>query len=225
MAAIESASSDGRMQNLLTPEKALIFRITHRDNLPWMVVNGLHCANSEKSDPHFVPIGNAELIGKRSTKDILVPPGGTLSDYVPFYFTPRSPMLLNIKTGYNGIRQRRNEEIVVLVTSLPHLRKKNIPFLFSDRHAYLAAARFTDDLAKLNAIDWTILKASDFKRDNNDLGKMERYQAEALVHRHVPFDALIGVACFNDVAKDAVNEILDGSPLADKALKKPSWYF
>lgn len=225
MAAIESASSDGRMQDLLSPEKAFIFRITHRDNLPWIVVNGLHCANSEERDPNFVPIGNAELIGKRSAKDVPAPPGGTLSDYVPFYFTPRSPMLLNIKTGYNGIRQRRNEEIVVLITSLPHLRKKSIPFLFSDRHAYLATARFTDDLTKLNAIDWTILKASDFKRDNNDLGKMERYQAEALVHRHVPFDALIGLACFNDAAKDEVNKILDGSPLADKALKKPSWYF
>ena len=225
MAAIESASSDGQMQNLLTPDKAFIFRITHRDNLPWIVVNGLHCANSDSRDPNFVPIGNAELIGKRNTRGIPPPLGGTLSDYVPFYFTPRSPMLLNIKTGYNGIRQRRNEEIVVLVTSLPHLRKKNIPFLFTDRHAYLAAARFTDDLTKLNAIDWDILKASDFKRDNDDLGKMERYQAEALVHRHVPFDALIGVACFSDASKDAVNKILDGSPLADKALKKPSWYF
>lgn len=225
MAAIVTASSDGRMQNLLTPKKAFIFRITHRDNLPWIVANGLHCASSEHRDPKFVSIGNAELIGKRSTRAVPIPPGGTLSDYVPFYFTPRSPMLLNIKTGYNGIRQRRNEEIVILATSLPHLQENKKPFLFSDRHAYLAAARFTSDLDKLNAIDWIILQASDFKRDNDDLGKMERYQAEALVYRHVPFESILAVACFNDAAKDAVTEILDGSPLADKALKKPSWYF
>src|SRR5689334_1458537 len=128
------------MLDILRPDKAYIFRITHRDNLPWIVGNGLHCASSHVRDPAFVPIGNAELIGKRSTKAVPVAPGGTLSDYVPFYFTPRSPMLLNIKTGYNGIRQRRNDEIVILVTALPHLRKINVPFLFSDRHAYLAAA-------------------------------------------------------------------------------------
>lgn len=30
----------------LNPEKALIWRIVHRDNLPWILDNGLHCANS-----------------------------------------------------------------------------------------------------------------------------------------------------------------------------------
>lgn len=213
------------MLEILRPDKAYIFRITHRDNLPWIVGNGLHCANSHLRHPAFIPIGNAELIDKRSTKAVPAPPGGTLSDYVPFYFTPRSPMLLNIKTGYNGIRQRKNDEIIILVTALPHLLKVNVPFLFSDRHAYLAAARFTNDLTKLSAVDWAILQASDFKRDNNDLGKMERYQAEALVHRHVPFEALLAVGCFNDAAKGAVNEMLDGSPLANKALSRPDWYF
>jgi hypothetical protein len=225
MAAIENASSDGRMQKLLTPEKAYIFRITHRDNLPWIVQNGLHCASSDQRDPNFVPIGNAELIGKRSTRNVPLPLGGTLSDYVPFYFTPKSPMLLNIKTGYNGIRQRKNDEIIILVTALPHIQKKALPFVFSDRHAYLAAARFTSDLTKLNAIDWPILQATDFKRDNNDLGKMERYQAEALVRNHVPTTALLAVACFSDATREATNKMLDGGPLADKALKKPNWYF
>lgn len=49
-------------------------------------------------------------------------PGGTLSDYVPFYFTPCSPMLYNIKTGYNGVpKQEAMEEIVLLVASLRKL--------------------------------------------------------------------------------------------------------
>ncbi len=29
----------------LNPEKALIWRIVHRDNLPWILDNGLHCGN------------------------------------------------------------------------------------------------------------------------------------------------------------------------------------
>ena len=133
------------MQDLLTPQKALIFRITHRANLPWVLGNGLHCASSQQRDPAFVSIGNPDLIGKRTHRLVPAGPGGTLSDYVPFYFTPRSPMLLNIKTGYNGIRQRRNDEIVVFVTYVPKLMQNNIPFVFTDRHAYLATARFFSD--------------------------------------------------------------------------------
>jgi hypothetical protein len=91
------------MSKDLNPEKALIFRITHRDNLPWILANGLHCANSGVRDPTFVPIGNRDLINRRASRTLPAPFQGTLSDYVPFYFTPFSPMLLNIKTGWGGI--------------------------------------------------------------------------------------------------------------------------
>jgi hypothetical protein len=83
----------------LTPERALIFRITHIDNVPWILSNGLHCRNSRSVDPHYREIGNRDLIDKRSHRVVPIVPGGTLSDYIPFYFTPYSPMLFNIKTG------------------------------------------------------------------------------------------------------------------------------
>jgi ssDNA thymidine ADP-ribosyltransferase, DarT len=67
--------------------------------------NGVHCRNSTTKDPKFVQIGNADLIIKRHSKVASGPYGGTLSDYVPFYFTPLSPMFYNIKTGWNGITQ------------------------------------------------------------------------------------------------------------------------
>ena len=44
------------MSNALTPEKALIFRITDKDNIPWILGNGLHCRNSNHLDPNFVTI-------------------------------------------------------------------------------------------------------------------------------------------------------------------------
>ena len=80
----------------LNPEEALIFRIVHRDNLPWILDHGLHARNSHMPDPNFRAIGNADLIDKRATRPVPVPPGGVLSDYVPFYFTPHSIMMFNI---------------------------------------------------------------------------------------------------------------------------------
>jgi hypothetical protein len=167
-------------------ENAYIFRITHIENVPWLLANGIHCRNSPNRDPNFRNIGNPDLISKRARRVVPVGPGGTLSDYVPFYFTPSSPMLYNIKTGYNGMRQTPMAQIVILVSSLHKVAADGLPFVFTDRHAYLQAAEFKSDLNDLSVIDWQILANRDFRRDTNDPGKIERYQAEALVHACVP---------------------------------------
>ena len=85
----------------LNPEKALIWRIVHRDNLPWILDNGLHCGNSAVKAPGWVSIGNPELSGKRATHRVSKSPGGFLNDYVSFYFTPFSVMLKNIHSGWS----------------------------------------------------------------------------------------------------------------------------
>jgi len=124
----------------ISPEKALIFRITHIENVPWIIANGLHCGNSATLDPNYREIGNPELIVKRANRAVPIPPGGTLSDYIPFYFTPCSPMLFNIKTGHNGMKQTPMPEIALLVSSLHKLADQGISFVFTDRHAYLRTA-------------------------------------------------------------------------------------
>ncbi|TPG52567.1 type II toxin-antitoxin system toxin DNA ADP-ribosyl transferase DarT [Sphingomonas glacialis] len=208
----------------LRPEKAFIFRIVHRENLAWTLQHGVHARSSGQVNPAYVDIGNPELIGKRNGRDIAVPPGGTLSDYVPFYFTPRSPMLLNIKTGRH-VRQRGNDEIVILVSSLPKIQESGLDFLFTDRHAYLQTAEFHSDLARLDRIDWDILQRSDFKRDNDDLGKFERYQAEALIFQHVPVSALLGIACVNDAVAAQLRQQIAAAGSELKVAATPGWFF
>lgn len=145
------------MSENLNPEKALIFRITHISNVEWIMENGLHCANSDAKDPRFVQIGNPDLIGRRRHWPVGGPYGGTLSDYIPFYFTPFSPMLLNIVTGYGGITRRNKDEIVILVSSIWKLRDAGVQFIISDRHALVKMAEFSADPAALGNIDWELL--------------------------------------------------------------------
>jgi ssDNA thymidine ADP-ribosyltransferase, DarT len=209
----------------LTQQKALIFRIVHRDNIPWILDNGLHCRNSDVRDPNYVDIGNLDLISKRDKHPVPQPPGGTLSDYVPFYFTPFSPMMYNIKTGWGGIRKRENEEIVIMVSSLHRLNEKDARFLFTDRHAYLVAAQFYSDLARLDQIDWDMLQRRDFAYDPDDPSKKERYQAEVLVHKHLPVEALSGFVCYNDDALGIVTKALTARQQTAKVIKKSDWYF
>jgi hypothetical protein len=120
----------------LNAEKALIWRIVHRANIPWILDHGLYAVNGGASCANWIPIGNAELITKRATHKVPIVPFGVLNDYIPFYFTPFSPMLKNIHSGYAGITKRANQDIVILVSSAHKLLEKDVPFVFTDAHAY-----------------------------------------------------------------------------------------
>src|SRR2546428_9883422 len=163
----------------LTAGSALIFRITHIRNVPWILDHGLHCQNSMVRDPDFVEIGIRELIAQRARQVVRIPPGGVLSDYIPFYFTPRSVMLLKIVTGHGSVQWVPGRDIVMFVASLRALAERGARFLITDRHASLATAQVTSDAEEgLRRIDWPILQASDFRHGDDDPGRHERYQAE-----------------------------------------------
>jgi hypothetical protein len=208
----------------LTAENAYIFRITHKDNLPWILDNGLHCRKSPMQDPNFVNIGITDLIEKRHLRQVPEPPGGTLSDYIPFYFTPLSMMAYNIYTGRN-VRQRGNDEIVILVASLLELQKAAVSVLFADRHASLVDAKFSSNLERLDRIDWKILQNRDFSRNNDDIGKTSRYQAEVLVHNQMSIDRLLYVACYDDNQKKWAENLVQQRGLALKITTNRGWYF
>ena len=209
----------------LNPEKALIWRIIHRDNLPWVLVNGLHCGNSTQRSQNWVSMGNSELIDKRARHVVPMPPGGLLNDYVPFYFTPFSVMMRNIRSGRGGVQQRQNDEIVILVSSLHYVARRGLPFLFTDMHAYYRWATYYDDLSHLDKVDWLLLQARDFKRDENDLAKFERYQAEALIHQHCPVSGLIGIVCHSEAGKMQAQAQVAVQGLNLPVHSRPGWYF
>lgn len=209
----------------LNPTKALIWRIVHRDNIPWILDNGLHCGNSTVETADWVNIGNPELISKRAAHPVPVGSGGVLHDYVPFYFTPFSPMLMNIHSGRNGIKKRQNDEIVILVSSLHTAAAQNLPFVFTDSHAYYSWANFYTDLSDLNKIDWRILQTRDFKRDPEDPAKFERYQAEALIYQHCPVSSLIGMICCTDAVRLQLEGWLAQRNITMPVHARAGWYF
>lgn len=209
----------------LNPEKALIWRIVHRDNIPWILDNGLHCGNSPVQDANWINIGNPELIVKRAGHQVPAGTGGTLHDYVPFYFTPFSPMLMNIHSGRGGITQCPNEEIVILVSSLRSVASQNVPFVFTDSHAYYNWVNYYTCLEDLNQIDWPMLQARDFRRDPDDPAKFERYQAEALIWQHCPITLLNGMVCYNNDVKVQLEDWLSQRNLTMPVHARAGWYF
>jgi hypothetical protein len=209
----------------LGPEAAHVFRITHVRNIPWILDHGLHCQSSNVVDPNFVPIGMPDLIEKRATRPVPLAPGGCLGDFVPFYFTPWSIMMYNIKTGYNNVIQRPNAEIAILVSSLHKWQQLGVAFLFTNGHAYMEESDYFNDLANLHQIDWNLLQRKDFKKDPEDPGKLGRYQAEALVHRHLSIEALLGIACYDSATQVTLDAEVQQRRLSTPVKAIPIWYF
>lgn len=170
-------------------------------------------------------IGNTDLINRRKHREVPIAPGGTLADYVPFYFTPFSPMMYNIYTGRGEVPKRRNEDICILVSSLHRVSAMGLRFVFTDRHAYTPLARYFNDTVQLTEIDWSLLQARNFKRNPDDPEQIERYQAEALVYEHLSIEALLGVVCYTDAVKTMLENQVQARDLTLDIRALPGWYF
>ncbi|WP_320837102.1 DUF4433 domain-containing protein [Zhongshania sp.] len=209
----------------LNADKALIWRITHRQNIPWILANGLYAGNSAPHFDDWVTIGNEDLIGRRAHRHVPLPPGGVLNDYVPFYFTPFSPMMYNIYTGRGGVRSVTNSDIVILVSDLHKVSSMGLPFVFTDRHAYPVTARYFNNLASLPEIDWPLLQDRNFRRNPDDPEQIERYQAEALIHHHLPIQALLGAVCYTPQVQLDLQAQAKAAGVSLQVHCLPNWYF
>jgi len=78
-----------------------IYHITHLDNLPAIIQRGcLLCDNGRAAEGVACQgIAHVHIKQRRARKVVPVAPGGTLADFVPSYFAPRSPMLYVINAG------------------------------------------------------------------------------------------------------------------------------
>jgi hypothetical protein len=134
-------------------------------------------------------------------------------------------MLLNIKTGYNGLKRTPMPDIVILVACLHDLANVGTKFVLTDRHAYLQTAKFANDVSGLERVDWAILQERDFKRDPNDPGKFERYQAEALIYQHLPASALTCILCYGAQQRLRLEGLVAAAKCGINVFERPNCYF
>jgi len=208
----------------LTSEKALIFRIIHRDNIESLFRDGLKSRASVGADADYTPIGNEEIIDRRQGKHVPIGTGGNYSEYIPFYFTPFSIMMHNIVTGYN-VPKRARKDIIIAVASLVDLEKQGYDYVFTNQHALSQTdLQFFNTQEDLTNIDWDLLNQRDFKRDSEDPGKLLRYQAEAMVKGHLPLQSLRGLVCYNEKVQTELSRHAEGQNIGIAIKVLPTWY-
>lgn len=197
------------------------FRITHIDNIPHILKNGLVKADSPLRDENYVPIGDQQIIGLRGEIDVK---GYRIGDYIPFYLGPRSPMLYVIQHGYNGVRRVEPENIVYCVIRLDDLISNNIDCIFTDGHAlsFLTLFYSKDKLSRINEIvKFDDVYSSQWNSDE-DLDLKRRKEAELLIKNDLPVQFLRGFVVYNNRAKDIM---IDKGVAENMIAVMPGYYF
>jgi hypothetical protein len=116
-----------------------IFHITAIANLARIAKSKTLLANAvlQKKKIQHANIAYQGAQGKRATKLVAKPPGGVIHDYVPFYFAPRSPMLMAINGGKVEGCTYRQHDIVHFETTVEAIVDKGLAFVFYDYNATL----------------------------------------------------------------------------------------
>ena len=207
-------------------QKIRIFRLTHYKNLPFILTNGIHCANSKIKDPDFIPIGAQRLIESRALTPIKLIPNRVLNDYVPFYFCPKSPMLYVLSKGGVAGVECTQEDLVYLASSVERIAEYPLDFVFTDRHAVLAYAKFYQQAEDLFQLNWDAIRSDQWgDRYDSTRAVRELKQAEFLVYQHVPMDCIEGTICQTEKTSTFVAAYLAASKCKIPCVIKPDYFF
>ncbi len=187
---------------ILNNNRNFCYRICHIHNLPHILEHGLCTKHHPNASPDFISIGNPSIISTRDSTLVKIDGYGSIGEFIPFYFTPKSMMLFNIITGYQAplVPKRNKEDIIVIRCRINDLSKAG-KFFFTDGQANVTSiTNHYSNLIDLDKIDWDIIQTSDFKKSEADTDKQRRYQAEFLVQHNVPVNFIESINVYNSKA-------------------------
>ena len=220
------------------PTPVRLFHITAIVNLPAIANAGQLLAKNAVAAAglRYSNIAYQGAQSARARRPVPTPPGGLVHDYVPFYFTPRSPMLKAIDSGRVAGCPWRQPDIVHFETTVPSVVAANPDFVFYDRNATLMYANVFTNLKDLDKVAWDLIteppqldgfckywfsKSGDVRYGD----RMERRQAEFLVKQYVPLHCCSRVGVLNQAMKTAVETVFRGASLHLPVDIMPAWYY
>lgn len=205
-------------------DKIGVFRIIPLQNLEYILRDGLYCKNAGKKNKGFVTIGSKEIITQRDTRIVKCYPDTVVNDYVPFYFHYKMPMLYKIWHNEVADYTGTQEEIIYLVSSAEKIAELQLPFVFTDRHAYVAYLNFFNQYTDLEKINWSVIKDETWYLQYSQIRK-ELKQAEFLVYQHLPVAGILGIVAHNEEIATFVRNEIAVADLSLKVVVKLEYYY
>ena len=214
---------------MAVPQPTPILRLVHADNLNvYLRRGGLHAPNFTPNDGlRYKTIHNIDIQAERGISLVRCGPCGNIHDYVPFYFGPLSPMMLQLKTGRVQGYDEGQEPLIYLVSTAQAIQNAGIGFVFSDGHGIAAFTSWFDDLADLHEVDWSMVNERYWADHNDDMDRQRRKQAEFLVHEYCPWSLIHEIIVINNPMKSKVERVLAqfAPDLGRNVNIKTQWYY
>lgn len=200
-----------------------IYHITHADNIANIAREGRLWCDTQRIARGFANtnIGYTHIKERRMRHPVSVAAGGTLGNYVPFNFCPRSVMLYVVSQGHENYREGQ-QSIVHLVSSIDAIRATGRTWLFTDRHADLGYANQYDTLDKLGEVDWAVMP---LRQWGGDQEVKEKRQAEFLVHDWCPWEAIEVIGVIDQAVATRVEAALAGADHRPRVVVHRGWYY
>ena len=221
-----------------TPNPVRLFHITALANLPAICAAGALLSKNSGAENGiaYQNIAHQGAQGARSIKAVPNPPGGRVHDFVPFYFAPRSPMLMVINAGRVTGCDWRQADILHFETTVEQAVSQGEDFVFYDLNATLAWSMPYTNLADLDKVAWDLIceqPALDgyCKYWQSKLGderyndRMEKRQAEFLVRNRVPLLKFTCIGVIDEEKAAQVRVILAQAGVNLPVAVKRDWYF
>jgi len=206
-----------------------IYRIIHVENLHvYLDRDRLHAPNHMPDDGlEWRGIEDQKVQANRYTAALAKGPGGTILDYISFYFGPRSPMLLRLATHREVDYGGPQEDIIYLASTAQEMVRRRRRCVFSDGHGLARFTRWFEDLSDLNKLDWPVIYAEWWNDCPDDGDRQRRKQAEFLVHKSCGWDCVLEIGVRGPRAKTAVEQILAEYPNAGTppVNLRTDWYY
>jgi hypothetical protein len=207
-----------------------IYHITHINNLPSILKSSGLMANSRlrQETIQYLDIAHGHIQDRRSITRVPCGAGGTLHNYVPFYFAPRSPMLYAIHRKNVGQYSNGQTPILHLVSSAEAVDTAGLSFVGADGHAAMEYTAFFDEIEYLygdGVIDWEIMETNYWADTEEDGDRKRRRQAEFLVHQFFPWGLIEEIGVINPIIQTQVKEILQKINVHTPVRVYSKWYY
>lgn len=153
------------------------------------------------------------------------PPGVTVGDHVPFYFAPRSPMLLRVLSGraqYKG----DHTGLVMLGVTVRTLVASEATWCVSDRNDATPVVRFSCDVTAVGTfIDFSLMTQFMWNKTPEDQDRQARRAAEALVLAAVPLTWVSHVVTSTNEGTATARRIMENVGSTRQYAVEPSFLY
>lgn len=199
-----------------------IYHFTHIDNLVRLLGAGMFLCKNEMTAQNSQYRSSAFETVQEQRENFQVPvsKGGTIHDYVPFYFNSRSPMLYTINCG--NVADIKMEDLVFFKTSAQRVVASGSDFAFTDGHGIMELSDYYDDLSDLEQVPWDVINAR-YWNDFQD-GRRLR-QSEFLVYKSFNWNLVEAIGVYNQDMKERVELLTSKFPQPPVVEVRRNWYF